>query len=129
MKANKFFLAIIFFMNYTFVFAQVDKEKIVRAFDKVEYYPNMTIKKVYSKKYFRYNGYAIEFDTLGNPIAIGEYWKGKKFSWWIKPDNSNDNYLYGGYLDEMIKPTCSAGAPKDFKQLYYSLLANKGRLK
>jgi hypothetical protein len=103
------------------MFGQQDKQKIIKAFDKVTYYSDSTIKCAYFIKGNKYNGYAIEFDTLGEAKAIGQYWKGKKHSYWIYPNNLCDHYT-NGIINLELAPTCSTGQPNDFSKLYSSIL-------
>jgi len=122
----KFIFTIFISFLFSFAFGQTDKSKIIKTFDKFVYYPDSTIKAAYKTKGRKYHGYSIEFNEMGQANYIGRYWKGKKWSWWIKPDNTTDYYqddmnIY--YLG--MKPTCGYGQPHNFEILYSDILDGK----
>ncbi len=121
----KLFITSLFFTLFcSTIYGQQDKQKIIKLFDKVTYYADSTIKCAYFTKHHKFDGYAIEFDSLGLPIAIGQYWKGKKHSYWIHPDNLSD-YYSNGISDTLLSPTCSTGQPHNFNKLYADILSGK----
>lgn len=121
----KSFIILIFFILFcSTLFGQQDKQKIVKTFDKITFYPDSTIKCAYFIKRHKYEGYSIEFNEQGQPTAIGKYWKGKKHSYWIHPNNLCDYYI-NGIMNPEIAPTCSTGQPNDFNKLYLNILNGK----
>ena len=118
-------LFLIFALTSSFsLFAQVDKEKIISAFDKTEYYSDSTIQSVYKIKNGLYDGYSIDFDSLGNPVAIGKYKKGIPVGAWYSSDGSMQLYEKGEMKDDMI-PGCGTGiskSKKEFQQMYQDLI-------
>ncbi len=118
----KSFIILIFFILYCSTsFGQHDKQKIIKTFDKVTYYPDSTIKCAYFIKRHKYDGYSIEFDSLGKPKAIGQYLKGKKHSYWINSNNLCDYYT-NDIKNSELAPTCNTGQPNDFNKLYSNIL-------
>jgi antitoxin component YwqK of YwqJK toxin-antitoxin module len=102
--------------------AQQDRRRIARAFDRLTFYNDTTVKEAYRTKWGKKHGYAVEFSEDGKPTAIGRYSRGEKWWWWIYPDNST-YYYYNGYkAGENMQPDCATGQPHDFNILYDRLL-------
>jgi hypothetical protein len=123
----KFIWTIIISFLFNIAQGQADKAKLLQTFDKFEYYPDSTLKVVYKTKWRKYSGYSIEFDEKGQPNYIGRYWKGKKWSWWIKPDDSLDHYSQGVKSTPDFGPTCMYGSPTNFQKLYADILDGKAK--
>ncbi len=76
-------VAVIFSFSLNPCFSQKDKEKIIANFDYIEYYPDSTIKEARKFNGTHLQGTTIEFNTAGEPVAIGRYKKGIKTGKWI----------------------------------------------
>lgn len=105
-------------------FAQQDKQQIIAHFDFVTYYPDSTIKEAYTMVDLKVEGTMIEFDSLGEPAAIGQYKARKKVGAWICPDGSTHYYKEGKDVVTTY-PGCGTGmflAYEEFWRLYASLI-------
>ncbi len=117
----------------TFLFrdasAQAEKKAILANFDSIVYYPDSTIENAYTMRKGKAHGYAIEFDSLGLPVAIGKYVKGEKDGGWLLRNGWMDFYENGNY-DGFAIPGCGTGlrrAKEEFEDLYRRLAGEKSR--
>jgi len=104
--------------------AQQDKQKIIAHFDFVTYYPDSTIKEAYTMVGLTVEGTLIEFDSLGEPVAIGLYKARKKEGDWKYPDGSTHYFKKGKDAGNSL-PFCGTGimlAQQEFKKRYCSLI-------
>jgi len=104
--------------------AQVDKYRIIKAFDSIEYYSDSTIKCAYKIKRRKPNGYAIEFRENGDVLCIGKYKQSKKNGHWQYNGGMFKRYRKG-QSNFMAVPGCGTGRRKtqaDFQKLYYELI-------
>ena len=104
--------------------AQENKENILRNFNYIEYYPDSTIRLAMNFEGFKPFGYCIEFDSLGNPISIGEYRSWKRIGIWWNSDGSMTNY-HDDF--EIVRgfPGCGTGILQNvqrFRELYQELI-------
>jgi hypothetical protein len=117
----------IFFFNDAF--AQAEKNAILTNFDSIVYYTDSTIESAYTLKRGKAHGYAIEFDSLGRPYAIGKYSKGSKDGNWKLRDGWADFYENGKNVGS-VYPGCGTGiriAKEEFAILYQKLANEKPR--
>jgi len=127
MNSIKFLFLIFGLILSSFLFGQVDKEKILSVFNEIEYYPDSTIKSACKTVNGQYNGYSIDFDSLGNPILIGKYKKGIPVGAWYASDGSMQIYENGEMAGDVI-PGCGTGivkAQKEFQAMYQQLTNGK----
>jgi hypothetical protein len=139
LKTTFFLLFSLFFSNS---FSQEDKASILAHFDYVEYYPDSTIQAAYNYTGVYLERFAVEFSTIGKPVAMGIYQKGKRTGKWIYADGSSDYFLEkpdrssfsysltertnsAGNRTGSIHPGCGTGkyqATKEFYKAYDNLL-------
>ncbi len=84
----KLLTCLFFCLTFLTGFSQKDKEKILANFDYVEYYPDSTIKEARKFSGTNLEGTTVEFNTAGEPVAIGNYKKGMKTGRWIYSDGA-----------------------------------------
>lgn len=124
MKFIVFLVAIFLFRGAS---AQAQKNAILANFDSIAYYPDSTIESAYKVRKGKAHGYAIEFDSLGRPVAIGKYVKGEKDGGWLLRNGWMDFYENGTY-DGFAIPGCGTGlriAKEEFENLYRKLIEEK----
>ena len=100
---------------------------IKTAFNKVDYYKDSTIRAAYNLKNNILYGYAIEFDTKGNPTSIGKYKKGNKNGKWYL-NNGGFTTFKNGKEGLTALHTCGTGKHESeifFRKLYVELLFKK----
>jgi len=99
---------------------------IIKSFGIVDYFSDSTIKCAYKiKKRGYYNGYAVEFDSMGNAIRIGKYKKGEKNGSWQYNNGSVEIYKHGKMNGALTSPCCETderAAKADFQKLFIKLI-------
>ncbi len=108
---------------------QSNNINIISSFDSIVFNPDSTIKFAYKINKGLYESYAIEFDTLNIPKAIGKYKKGKKKGNWLYTNGSYSIYQ-NGQTDYLLIPGCGTGkhkAKEEFQNLYLHLINPKNK--
>lgn len=88
----KFSSCILFFLFFQLGFSQKDKEKILANFDYVEYYPDSTFRAAHKFKGATLTRFTVEFNEVGIPVAMGNYYKGARRGIWIYSNGSSTDY-------------------------------------
>ena len=122
MRLTVFIILLSVFCNSKLV-AQENLDGILRNFNYIEYYPDSTIKRAMYFTDLESDGFCVEFDSLGNPISIGEYRSWKRIGIWWNSDGSMTNYH--DYF-EFVRgfPGCGTGKLQNieqFNELYEQL--------
>jgi hypothetical protein len=88
----KFSICTVFVLLLSPCFSQPDKEKILANFDYVEYYPDSTIRTAHKFTGATLTRFTVEFNEVGIPVAMGNYYKGVRRGIWIYSNGSSTDY-------------------------------------
>ncbi len=106
---------------------QADKLLIINSFDSITYYSDSTINCAYSLTNGVLMGFAIEFDSLGQPKKIGKYKNGIKHGKWFWVNGNTENFKKGK-SNSILEPSCSTRRKQSqlyFRNLYENLIGKK----
>lgn len=104
--------------------AQIHRERIITAFDRITYFPDSSIHMAFTIKKGVPNGYAVEFNRRHSQVRIGKYKKGNKYGIWKYSDGGDVTYSKGD-TSLIFYPGCGTGMKKarvDFQILFSEVL-------
>jgi hypothetical protein len=107
---------------------QIFTSLIRSAFEAVEFYPDSIIKNAYKIRFSRKNGYAVEYNSGGEPIKIGQFENDSKEGEWMYADGRIEKF-HAGKSQGIISPQSTVNeinkVQQQFRKLYIELIASE----
>lgn len=112
------------------MFAQVTYQSLSN-FDKIELGSDSVVTTACNIRKNKKEGFAIEFDSKGDPYSIGKYHRGRKKGLWYFANGTSCTYKKGK-SNWTAMPGCNTGATdsrQNFKDFYSALTDPKNKKK